>query len=93
MRCWLPWRKAAKGQAQVVLISGEAGIGKTRLAEELLARLDRQGIETAVAHCYAEGGPSVAYGPVAGMAAKQCRAGQDALAGRCLARRDRSAAP
>ncbi len=59
------WRKAAKGQAQAVLISGEAGIGKTRLAEELLAKLDRQGIETAVAHCYAEGGPSVAYGPVA----------------------------
>ena len=59
------WRTATAGQAQVALISGEAGIGKTRLAEELLAWAERQGVETAVARCYASGGPSVAYGPVA----------------------------
>ncbi len=58
------WRQAAAGKAQVVLISGEAGIGKTRLAEELLAWVQRQGIASAVARCYAGGGSAVAYGPV-----------------------------
>ena len=47
-----------------MLISGEAGIGKTRLAEELLAWVERQGAATAVARCYASGG-SLAYAPVA----------------------------
>jgi hypothetical protein len=47
-----------------VLLAGEAGIGKTRLAEELLEWGQRQGIATASARCYAtEGG--LAYGPVA----------------------------
>src|SRR5262249_16225455 len=41
----------------------EAGIGKTRLAEELLTWAGRQGIATAVAHCYAAQGP-LAYAPV-----------------------------
>ncbi len=58
------WQSAASGRAQVVLISGEAGIGKTRLAEELLAWVERQGATTAVARCYA-GGVSLAYAPVA----------------------------
>jgi DNA-binding SARP family transcriptional activator/Tfp pilus assembly protein PilF len=58
------WQSAASGRAQVVLISGEAGIGKTRLAEELLAWVERQGAATAVARCYASGG-SLAYAPVA----------------------------
>ena len=58
------WQAAAAGQAQLVLISGEAGIGKTRLAEELLAWVERQGAATAVARCYASGG-SLAYAPVA----------------------------
>jgi hypothetical protein len=59
------WRQAAAGKAQLALITGEAGIGKTRLAEELLAWVQRQGVETAVARCYASGGAAVAYGPVA----------------------------
>ena len=58
------WQSAASGRAQVVFISGEAGIGKTRLAEELLAWVERQGATTAVARCYA-GGVSLAYAPVA----------------------------
>jgi DNA-binding SARP family transcriptional activator len=58
------WRRSAAGHVQVALLSGEAGIGKTRLAEELLAWAERQGIETAAARCYASGGPAVAYGPV-----------------------------
>jgi predicted ATPase len=47
-----------------VLIAGEAGVGKTRLAEELVEWTDRQGISTAVARCYDTEG-ELAYAPVA----------------------------
>lgn len=64
---WTPlhevWREASAGRPHFVLVTGEAGIGKTRLAEELLQWADRQGIATASAPCYAaEGG--LAYAPV-----------------------------
>jgi DNA-binding SARP family transcriptional activator len=52
------WGYAASGHAQLVLITGEAGIGKTRLVEELRAQA---GAVTAEARAYpAEG--SLAYG-------------------------------
>lgn len=44
------------GQPRLLLLSGEAGIGKTRLAEEFLDWAARQGVVTGVAHCYAAGG-------------------------------------
>jgi DNA-binding SARP family transcriptional activator len=57
------WRAAATGRPHFVLVAGEGGIGKTRLAEELVQWADRQGIATASARCYAaEGG--LAYAPV-----------------------------
>jgi predicted ATPase len=58
------WRRAAAGHPHLVLISGEAGIGKTRLAEELVQWASRQGIATAAARCYAAEG-ELAYAPVA----------------------------
>jgi len=58
------WQAAAAGGPHFVLVKGETGIGKTRLAEELLQWADRQGIAQAKASCYAaEGG--LAYAPVA----------------------------
>ena len=58
------WQQALTGRPHFVLLSGEAGIGKTRLAEELLAQVDRQGLSTASARCYAAEGDA-SYAPVA----------------------------
>ena len=49
----------------LITLEGEAGIGKTRLAEEFLARVRDQGAMTITVRCY-EGEANVAYGPVAG---------------------------
>jgi len=57
------WRKTQRGQPCVGLVRGEAGIGKTRLVEELVEWANRQGIATATATCYAVGG-RLAYAPV-----------------------------
>lgn len=60
------WREASAGRPQMILLTGEAGIGKTRLAEELVAWVARQGVATAAAHCYPQGsGGALAYAPVA----------------------------
>ena len=58
------WRAAERGNAQLVLLTGEPGIGKTRLVEELQRWCAHAGVVTAVARAYAAEG-SVAYGPVA----------------------------
>jgi DNA-binding SARP family transcriptional activator/predicted ATPase len=57
------WQRAVRGRAGLVLVTGEAGIGKTRLAEELLDWTARQGIASARTRCYAAEG-RLAYGPV-----------------------------
>ncbi|HJT58569.1 MAG TPA: BTAD domain-containing putative transcriptional regulator [Ktedonobacteraceae bacterium] len=57
------WRKATRGFPHIVILSGEAGIGKTRLAEEMEAWASRQGITTASGRCYAAAG-QLAYAPV-----------------------------
>jgi len=57
------WRAASRGRPQMVLLAGETGIGKTRMAEELLDWAVRQGVPTASTRCYAsEGG--LAYAPL-----------------------------
>jgi hypothetical protein len=56
---------AREGAGQVVLIAGEAGIGKSRLVREFLARTATPGDGVAIlaGHCYAEESP-VPYAPL-----------------------------
>jgi len=56
------WRAAA-GRPQLVVISGEAGIGKTRLADALAEWVGRQGVPVLAARSYEAGG-DLAYAPV-----------------------------
>lgn len=58
------WATVSRGQAHCLLLTGEAGIGKTRLAEEFVAWVERQGYGAVIAHCYASEG-ALAYAPVA----------------------------
>lgn len=55
---------ALQGEAHFVLIAGEAGIGKTRLAEEVRQWAEQQGHVTAKTRSYAAEG-EVAYAPIA----------------------------
>ena len=58
------WREA-RGRPRLALISGEAGIGKTRLAEALAEWVGRQGIPALTAHCYPQrAGGDLAYAPI-----------------------------
>lgn len=60
------WQVSTAGQPHMVLLTGEAGIGKTRLADELVDWASRQGATVATAHCVAAGsGAALAYEPVA----------------------------
>lgn len=57
------WRATERGRAQLVLVTGEAGIGKTRLVEQLRSWCARRGAAVAEARAYAAEG-ELAYGPV-----------------------------
>ncbi len=58
------WRQVAAGPSRLALIWGEAGIGKSRLAEELVDFVRRQGYITVGTRSYAAEG-ALAYTPVA----------------------------
>ncbi|MEZ4864261.1 MAG: AAA family ATPase [Caldilineaceae bacterium] len=58
------WRLVAGGRTHFLVIEGEAGIGKTRLAEEFVTWANRQGIRAAHTRAYAAEG-ALAYAPVA----------------------------
>ncbi len=57
------WQRATADAGQVLLVSGEPGIGKTRLVRELAAVLESSGGRVLQGECYAEGGAP--YAPVA----------------------------
>ncbi len=58
------WQSAVEEGPRVVVISGEPGIGKTRLSEELYQSCVRQGHAAARSRCYAGQG-QLSYAPVA----------------------------
>lgn len=60
------WQLAGTGHPQLLVLSGEAGIGKTRLAEELWHWAAQQGYVTARAQCYATESTLV-YAPVSAL--------------------------
>jgi DNA-binding SARP family transcriptional activator len=69
------WRSATRGSAQLVLVTGEPGIGKSRLVEELRSWCAHAGALTAEARAYpAEG--AVAYGPVVAWLRSEALAGR-----------------
>ncbi len=57
------WRDAGAGIARLAVITGEPGVGKTRLVEEFRSWCARGGGVTAQARCYAAEGP-LPYGPI-----------------------------
>lgn len=54
---------SSRSQGRFIVLTGEAGIGKTRLAEEFLNYVRSRGGITVTARCY-EGETNMAYGPV-----------------------------
>ena len=55
---------AKAGRARIVLLAGDAGIGKTRLIGELCARARQGGMLAAVGGCIQLGEASLAYAPL-----------------------------
>jgi tetratricopeptide (TPR) repeat protein len=75
----LAWQLAVEEGPRVAVISGEPGIGKTRLADELYQACVRQGHAAARSRCYAGQG-QVAYAPVAEwLRSDEIRAGWSSL--------------
>jgi DNA-binding SARP family transcriptional activator len=57
------WSDACEGRAQLLLVTGEPGIGKSRLVEEVVAVASSEGLPVAPARSYAAEG-RLAWGPV-----------------------------
>jgi DNA-binding SARP family transcriptional activator/predicted ATPase len=79
------WQAAVEAGPRVAIISGEPGIGKSRLADELYQSCVRQGHAALRSRCYAGQG-QVAYAPVAEwLRSDAVRAGWTSLAPQQLA--------
>lgn len=57
-------READEGTPGVVLVGGEAGVGKTRLLQEFLQRAEEQGAVTTVGGCLELGAESLPFAPI-----------------------------
>jgi ABC-type oligopeptide transport system substrate-binding subunit/DNA-binding SARP family transcriptional activator len=69
------WLRAHAAEGQMLLLSGEAGIGKTRLVRELATQAQVTGGRALEGACYAEGG--VPYAPFAQMLRQAIKGGYD----------------
>jgi DNA-binding SARP family transcriptional activator len=58
------WKQASQGQGGLVLVTGEPGIGKTRLTEEIAGLVERSGGTVFWGHCF-EGDWTPPYGAFA----------------------------
>jgi predicted ATPase len=58
------WRQARASKQGFILVTGEAGIGKSRLTEEFLLAAQRQEVTTAKTRCYAAEG-TLSLAPIA----------------------------
>jgi DNA-binding SARP family transcriptional activator len=70
---------AAASDGRLAVIEGEAGIGKTRLAAELLARVGAGGGTVLAARCH-EDEAGLPYGPVVALLGEALRSAPDAIA-------------
>src|SRR6266511_1644696 len=61
---WAAFERAVAGSPATVVVAGEAGVGKTRLVSELLARARAHGALTLVGGCLDVGEGVVAYAPM-----------------------------
>lgn len=57
------WKQAARGESQVLLVSGEPGVGKSRLVRELTTLVKIAQGQALAGECFAEGG--LPYAPFA----------------------------
>jgi predicted ATPase len=57
-------RRAADGDPAVVLVGGEAGVGKTRLVAELTARCATEGTRVLAGGCVPVGDGALPYAPI-----------------------------
>jgi DNA-binding CsgD family transcriptional regulator/tetratricopeptide (TPR) repeat protein len=57
-------RRAADGEPAVVLVGGEAGVGKSRLVAELAARCAADGMRVLYGGCVPVGGDGLPYAPI-----------------------------
>ena len=72
---------AKAGEARIVLMGGDAGIGKTRLITEACAHAERDGVLCAVGGCVQLGEASLPYAPLIGaLRAVRRRVGDDEFA-------------
>ncbi len=56
------WYEAVEGKSRVLLVSGEPGVGKTRLLQEIITQAEVMGANVFGSASYAEGGPP--YAPI-----------------------------
>jgi DNA-binding winged helix-turn-helix (wHTH) protein len=72
------WRRALSGERQIVLITGEPGIGKTALAEEFQRRVavGERSVRIVHGQCIEGYGSKEAYGPMLDALGQLCRGPQ-----------------